>query len=137
MDKHYLTPLFEPQAVVVFCGRKGEPASQTAQGRALYELLRAQRYAGTLRFLDIGTTGTLGDLAQTRADLAIIALPPKDIAAALEVAGRMTCRAALIISNGVTADQAAERRKTARGEGWLLRGPTAWASSARSWGSTP
>src|SRR5476649_1013033 len=80
MDKHYLTPLFEPQAVVVFCGRKGEPASQTAQGRALYELLRAQRYAGTLHFLDIGmsgTTGTLADLAQTRADLAIIALPPK------------------------------------------------------------
>ena len=123
MDKHYLTPLFEPQAVVVFCGRKGEPASQTAQGRALYELLRAQRYAGTLRFLDIGTTGTLGDLAQTRADLAIIALPPKDVAAALEVAGRMTCRAALVISNGLSAEKSAELRKIAQREGVLLLGP--------------
>ena len=63
--------------------------------------LRAQRYSGTLRFLDIHTSGTLADLAQARADLAIIALPPEDVAAALEIAGRMACRAALIISSGI------------------------------------
>ena len=106
MDKHYLQPLFEPEAIVVFAARHSDPAMQTAQGRALTEAIRAQRFTGTIRFLEIGTTGTLAELSQTRADLAIIALPPKDIAAALEVAGRITCRAALIISNGVTADTA-------------------------------
>mgnify|MGYP002140804290 CR=1 FL=1 len=33
-------------------------------------------------------------------------LPPQDVAAALEVAGRMTCRSALVISAGIDADQA-------------------------------
>src|ERR1700712_5481188 len=122
MDKHTLTPLFEPAAVVVFCGLGDEAASQTPQGRVLHDALRAQRFAGTLQFLDIGTTGTLADLAQTRADLAIIALPPGDIAAALEVAGRMTCRSALIISNGIGADQAAVLRRIAQREDVLLLG---------------
>jgi acetyltransferase len=126
MDKHYLSPLFEPHAVVVFAARQSEATHQTAQGRALIEAIRAQRFTGTVRFLEIGkdaTTGTLAELSQTRADLAIIALLPKDIAAALEVAGRMTCRAALIVSNGVGADQAAELRRIAHREGVLLLGP--------------
>ncbi|MHB1249028.1 MAG: GNAT family N-acetyltransferase, partial [Polaromonas sp.] len=95
MDKHYLTPLFCPESVVVFAGQADDPATQTTHARALHEALRAQRYSGSLVFLDIHTSGTLGDLAQTRADLAIIALPPQDLAAALEIAGRMACRAAL------------------------------------------
>jgi acetyltransferase len=123
MDKHYLTPLFEPQAIVVFAARQSDASQQTAQGRALIEAIRAQRFGGTLRFLEIGTTGTLAELSQTRADLAIIALPPKEIAAALEVAGRMTCRAALIISSGVTSEHAAQLRKIAHREGVLLLGP--------------
>ena len=126
MDKHYLQPLLEPDAIVVFAARLSDPKQQTAQGRALTEAIRAQRFSGTIRFLEIGaaaTSGTLAELSQTRADLAVIALPPKDIAAALEVAGRMTCRAALIISNGVTAEHAAELRRIARREGVLLLGP--------------
>jgi len=123
MDKHYLTPLLEPQAIVVFSARRSDPAQQTAQGRALTEAIRAQRFTGTIRFLEIGTIGTLAELSQTRADLAIIALPPKDIAAALEVAGRMTCRAALILSNGIDATKSAELRRIARREGVLLLGP--------------
>jgi acetyltransferase len=123
MDKHYLQPLLEPEVIVVFAARHADPSQQTAQGRALTEAIRAQRFTGTIRFLDIGFTGTLAELSQTRADLAIIALPPKDIAAALEVAGRMTCRAALIVSNGVTADLAAQLRRIAQREGVLLLGP--------------
>jgi len=123
MDKHYLQPLLEPEAIVVFAARRADPARQTAQGRALTEAIRAQRFTGTIRFLDIGFTGTLADLSQARADLAIIALPPKDIAAALEVAGRMTCRAALVISAGVTAEQADVLRRIAQREGVLLLGP--------------
>jgi acetyltransferase len=96
MDKHYLAPLFSPATVVVFAGARGESGGSAppALVGTLQEALRAQRFAGTLHFLDIETSGTLGDLAQTRADLAIIALPPREIAAALEVAGRLRCRAA-------------------------------------------
>jgi len=123
MDKHYLTPLFTPDSVVVFAGRTDSPETQTSQAMALLDALRAQRFTGTLTFLDIQTSGTLADLAQARADLAIIALPPKDVAPALELAGRMACRAALIISSGIAAEQSAELKKIARREGIHLLGP--------------
>jgi acetyltransferase len=123
MDKHYLTPLFTPDSVVVFAGQTDSPDTQTPQAMALLDALRAQRYTGTLTFLDIQTSGTLADLAQARADLAIIALPPKDVASALELAGRMACRAALIISSGIQGEQASELKKIARREGIHLMGP--------------
>jgi len=59
MDKHFLTPLFSPGSIAVFAGRTDEPDSQTPQGRVLLQALRAQRYAGTLTFVDIHATGTL------------------------------------------------------------------------------
>ena len=123
MDKHYLTPLFTPESIVVFAGRIDEPDTQTAQAVALIEALRAQRFSGTLQFLDIQTSGTLADLAQTKADLAIIALQHKDIAPALELAGRMACRAALVISSGIGPELSAELKKIARREGIHLLGP--------------
>jgi acetyltransferase len=123
MDKHYLTPLFSPESIVVFAGRVDEPASQTAFSRTVQEALRAQHYSGKLQFVDIHTSGTLAELAQTRADLAIIALPADRIAAALEVAGRMACRACLVLSSGIPADQASVLRKIASREGVHLLGP--------------
>ncbi|CDS52777.1 Acetyl-CoA synthetase (ADP-forming) alpha and beta chains, putative [Polaromonas sp. CG9_12] len=123
MDKHYLTPLFAPQSVVVFAGQVDDPESLTSRARVLHQALRAQQYTGTLQFLDSHTTGTLADLAQTGADLAIIALPPEEVAAALEIAGRMTCRSALVITSGINADGAAKLKKIARREGVFLMGP--------------
>ncbi|RYF08695.1 MAG: GNAT family N-acetyltransferase, partial [Comamonadaceae bacterium] len=123
MDKHYLTPLFAPRSIVVLAGRPDDRATRTACARALHEALGAQPFQGTLQFLDIHTTGTLADLAQTRADLAVIALPAQDIAAALEVAGRINCRAALVLSNGLDAEHAARLKKIARREGVHLLGP--------------
>ena len=93
MDKHYLTALFCPESIAVFAGQADQPETMTPQAVALHAALRAQRYSGTLRFLDIHTSGTLADLAQARADLAIIALPPQDVAAALDIAGRMAALA--------------------------------------------
>lgn len=122
MDKHYLTPLFSPESIIVFAGQADDPSSETTQAKALLKALRAQRYSGTLTFLDIHTSGTLADLAQARADLAIIALAPENVAAALEVAGRMACRAALVISSGIDADKATEL-KIAHREGVHLLGP--------------
>ena len=123
MDKHWLTPLFSPESIVVFAGAADDAAGQTPHARALHRSLRAQRYTGTLQFLDIHTSGTLADLAQSRADLAIIALPPQEVAAALEVAGRMACRSALVISSGIGAEHADELKKIARREGVTLLGP--------------
>ncbi|HOZ62822.1 MAG TPA: bifunctional acetate--CoA ligase family protein/GNAT family N-acetyltransferase [Burkholderiaceae bacterium] len=123
MDKHYLTPLFSPDSIVVFAGQVDDPVTQTTHARALQQALRTQRFSGTLTFVDIHTSGTLADLAQTRADLAIIALAPGEVAAALEVAGRMACRAALVISSGIDADKAAELKKIANREGVHLLGP--------------
>ena len=85
MDKHYLTPLFSPASVLVFAGQASDGATHTA----LYGALTAQRFNGALTHLDTQTTGTLAELADTRADLAIIALPADKMAAALEIAGRI------------------------------------------------
>ncbi|MDP2262349.1 MAG: bifunctional acetate--CoA ligase family protein/GNAT family N-acetyltransferase [Hydrogenophaga sp.] len=123
MDKHYLTPLFEPQTIAVFAGSADDPEHQLPHARVLGQSLRAQRFAGNLVFLDIHTTGTLADLAQTRADLAIIALPPAEAIEALEVAGRIKCRAALVIGSGTPADVAAEMHRVARRHGMHLLGP--------------
>ena len=123
MDKHYLTPLFCPASIAVFAGRGDAAATQTRQARQLHAALRAQRYSGELHFLDIESSGTLGDLARSRADLAVIALPPPDIAAALELAARMGCRAALIVGSGIAAEQATALKSLARREGIALLGP--------------
>jgi len=122
MDKHYLTPLFQPETIAVFAGKES-PESQTPQARGLVEALTAQRYTGNLVFLDIHTTGTLADLAQTRADLAIIALPHAEAIEALEVAGRIKCRAAPVVGSGTPPDVAAEMHRVARRHGMHLLGP--------------
>lgn len=123
MDAHPLTPLFTPSSVVVFAGPPDEPMQQTTQARALCAALAAAPGQSPPLFLHGETTGTLGELARSRADLAVIALPPDEIAAALELAGRIACRTALIISNGVEPDQAAQLKRIARREGMHLLGP--------------
>ena len=123
MDSHYLTPLFSPGSIVVLAGRPDAPETLTPQARVLHEQLRAQRFSGTLQFLDVHTSGTLADLAQTRADLALIALPEAEVAAALELAARVRCRSALVLSSGVGAEQARQWRAIARREGVHLLGP--------------
>ncbi len=123
MEKHYLSPLFNPQSVIVFAGQLDAPEQLPPQARMLVAALQAQTFTGLLRFLDIHSTGTLADLAQSRADLAVIALPPQDLSAALEIAGRIACKAAVIVSSGISAELAASLRKIAKREGVLLLGP--------------
>ena len=123
MDQHYLTPLFSPQSIVVFAGDGGRPESQTALARALLAGLRDGGFAGTVTHLDIHMTGTLADLAHSRADLALIALPDDQVAAALEVTGRIRCRAALVLSSGLPAAPCAELLAIAKRHGVHLLGP--------------
>ena len=137
VDQHYLTPLFNPGSIVVFAGDPdAEPPTPLAG--TLRRALLEGGYAGRLYWLDVATTGTLGDLANSRADLALIALPHEQTLAALEIAGRFRCRAALVLSSdmprgavrGTAPDRAPPRRQPARD-------PTAWACSARHSSSTP
>lgn len=123
MDNHFLTPLFTPGSVVVFAGPPDEPERQTRQARVLRAALAEAPGASPPQFLHGETTGTLGELARSRADLAIIALPADEVAAALEMAGRIACRSALIVSDGIEPGQAAQLKRIARREGVHLLGP--------------
>ena len=123
MDKHYLTPLFSPTSIVVFAGDPDQPAQQTPLARAVLGELTRTGYAGQVTYLDIHMTGTLADLAASRADLAIIALPGDQIASALEVTGRIRCRAALVLSAGVPAATCKELLAIAKRHGVHLLGP--------------
>ena len=123
MDQHYLTKLFTPQSIVVFAGEHDDPSTQTPQAAMLHETLRAQQFKGTIQFLSTRASGTLADLAQIKADLAIIAQPPAEVANTLELAARMNCHSALIISNGTTPEEAAELKKIALRENIHLLGP--------------
>ena len=129
MDKHYLTPLFSPASIVVFAGPPELRAQQTSLARAFLDGLRGEgsapgkAFAGPVSHLDIHMSGTLADLAQSRADLAVIALPAEQIAAALEVAGRIRCRAALVLCSGLDAPHCAELLAIAKRHGLHLLGP--------------
>ena len=123
MDQHYLTPLFEPQSILLFTGPQGAPEQQTPQARALLAHMAAQPFKGRVTPLDIHTTGTLADLAQARADLAIIALPEDEIVPALELAGRIKVKAALVLSAGIGAAKAQEMHRVAQRHGMWLLGP--------------
>jgi len=99
------------------------PGSRNGTGGLFAGQLREAGYAGAMTFLDIGTTGTLADLAQSKSDLAIIALPNDQLTAALEVAARIRSKAALIVSSGVDAALAAQLHAIARLHGIHLLGP--------------
>ncbi len=122
VDRHYLTPLFNPSSLVVFAGDpNAEPPGREAA--TLRKALADSTFKGTVTWLDIAMTGTLADLAQSRADLALIALPHDQVLSALEVVGRIRCRAALILSTGMPAALCTELHQSARRHGISLLGP--------------
>lgn len=123
MEKHYLTPLFEPQSIALFTGPQDAPEQQTPQARALLAHMAAQPFKGPVVPLDVHTTGTLGDLAQARADLAIVALPEEEIVPALELAGRIKVKAALVLSSGIGQARAQEMHRVGQRHGFWLLGP--------------
>jgi len=123
MDKHYLSALFSPQSIVVFAGNTNAGDQQTGLAKVLIEDLQIGGFQGPVSYLDISMTGTLGDLAASRADLALIALPNSQIADALEVVGRIQCKAAVVLSNGVDSQLAATLYQIAQQHGIHLLGP--------------
>ncbi len=122
MDRHYLSALFEPKSMVVFAGDP-DTAGPTPQAQALRAALAAGSYAGQVTWLDVATTGTLADLAASRADLALVALPADQTLAALEVVGRIRCRAALVLSSGIAPELCTALHQVAQRYGVHLLGP--------------
>ncbi len=122
MDQHFLAPLFQPKAIVAFVGGSHAPAP-TREAQLLRDSLDAGTYRGSVTRLDIGMTGTLADLAQSRADLALIALPADQLLAALEVVGRIRCRAAMLLCSGVEPELCRQLQQTAKRYGVQLLGP--------------
>ncbi len=116
MDRHYLAPLFEARSVVVFAGDpEAEPPTPLAGTlRAALAESAQQGYAGQISWLDVKMTGRLADLANSRADLALIALPHEEVAQALEIVGRVRCRAALVLSANLPAAQCTDLHQIAR-----------------------
>lgn len=126
MDKHFLTPLFTPRSLVVFAGGDtAHPDHATPLARVLLQSLEDSGFSGPITRLDIEgeITAKLSELAQTRADLAIIALPDAQIESALEIAGRIRCRAALVLSSGLPQSTCAALHAVARRHGMPLLGP--------------
>ena len=109
MNKHYLTSLFSPRSVLIFSGSQHHPERQSPMAKVFMQHFQNNAFEGTVTYLDIHMKGTLGDLAQSRADLAVIALPNEQLEAAMEVVGRIQCRSALILSMGVDAALAKRR----------------------------
>ncbi|HSQ72478.1 MAG TPA: GNAT family N-acetyltransferase, partial [Rubrivivax sp.] len=122
VDRHYLTPLFNPGSIVAFAGDPDADPPTPLAG-TLRRALRDSGYAGFLTWLDVATTGTLADLANSRADLALIALPHEQVAAALEIVGRVRCRAALVLSANLPATLCTGLHQIARRYGVNLLGP--------------
>ncbi|MCZ4316111.1 GNAT family N-acetyltransferase [Comamonadaceae bacterium G21597-S1] len=127
VDRHHLTPLFNPRSIVVFAGDPDNPQAPTPEAQALRTSFAGgpgiDGYAGVVTWLDIGMTGKLADLADSRADLALIALPDDQVAAALEIVGRIRCRAAIVLGAGLPQAQCAALHQTARRYGVHLLGP--------------
>jgi acetyltransferase len=123
MDKHYLSPLFSPQSIVVFAGCTSDSIPVSSEAQLFVDHFRRGGFAGPLTYLGTGTSGTLGDLAKSRVDLAIIVLPDDQLAAALKVAGSIHCQSALIISSSASTALAQQLQTIAHGYGMLLLGP--------------
>ncbi len=120
MDAHPLTPLLAPRSLIVLAGPEGQ---RSPRAELLLRHLKAQRYIGQLNIADVQRSGTLAELSRTRADLAVLALPPEDLPAGVELAGRMGCRSALALGSGVDARVSSQLADIAQRERLHLLGP--------------
>ena len=123
MEKHYLNGLFAPESIALFTQAATETASQTAELLTAKHWLTQQSPKAAWYEIHPDAVGSLAELAHQHADLALIDLPARDVADALEVAGRMKCRAALITGSGFSAAQARSLHEQARRHGMVLLGP--------------
>ncbi len=122
MDRHYLAPLFDPQAVAVYL-----PSTPSAASRTLAAELASSGFAGTLaRFTLVGAPPLVVAPAPTpRADceLALIATAGSAAVTALEHAGQHRAQAAIVLAPGSDAATSEELAAVARRYRLQLLGP--------------
>jgi acetyltransferase len=63
VDRHFLTPLFSPSAIVVFAGGRNADEVAHPQARMLLKAIQQQAFAGSIDYLDTEKIGTLSELA--------------------------------------------------------------------------
>lgn len=123
MEKHYLNPLFSPRSIVVLAHDPDSSDDAGACAQLAVKHLRESGYSGSLEFLDPSAENALAGRVQPGPDLALLALPEPELAIALDIAGRMQSKSALILSKSVSARHAQELDAIARRHGIRLLGP--------------
>ena len=119
MKPHYLTPLFEPQAIVLYQSDDKELSSASS---LLHKALHASAYSGSVEIVEHQQASGYSPLmAKAQPDLALIAVGEKLACAALEHAALLKVRAAIIFD--VCAHQTAELQRIAKKHGIYLVGP--------------
>lgn len=103
IDRHYLTPLFEPKSIAII------GASETANsiGATMVRNMLDSGYRGQLFFVNPGHNSVFGQASYAsvekipqRLDLAVICTQASTVAAIVESCGRAGVRSAIIISGG-------------------------------------
>ncbi len=122
MDKHYLSSLFSPESIALFTKSAQADNSSDALLRVKHWLSQ-QTSQAQWHEVDMNSVGSLSDFAHQHCDLALIDLPVGDVPDALEIAGRMKCRAAVIVGSGFSAQEAKHLHAQARHHGMTLLGP--------------
>ena len=102
-EKHYLTPLFEPQSVALI----GASERAGSIGAVLVANMLAAKYRGALYAVNPKYKSVQGvqcfdviGKAPPRVDLAVIATPPRVVPDVIEQCGRAGVRAAVVITAG-------------------------------------
>ena len=102
-EKHYLTPLFEPQSVALI----GASERAGSIGAVLVANMLAAQYAGALYAVNPKYKSVQGvpcfdaiGKVPPRLDLAVIATPPRTVPDIIEQCGRAGVRAAVVITAG-------------------------------------
>ncbi len=122
MEKHYLNSLLDPSSVSIFTN------SQIAQGVNTYQdiflrLFKEAEYSGEVEWIDISAPFDLSKKGLKSKGLAIIALPPEELLAALDLAGRLKHQSALLISTGINQKDSDVLKDLAKHYGMKLLGP--------------
>jgi acetyltransferase len=102
-ERHYLTPLFEPQSVALI----GASERAGSVGAVLVENMLAAKYRGALYAVNPKYKSVQGvqcfdaiGKVPPRVDLAVIATPPRSVPEVIEQCGRAGVRAAVVITAG-------------------------------------
>ena len=91
MEQHYLTPLFNPQSILLFSHAEQAPEKPDLHDQAGHLLAQflAQPFKGKVTHVNAQVANKPSDLAQFKADLALIALPAAEVNYEI---GRASCR---------------------------------------------